>query len=168
MKKILYFSLFILLVASSCKHETDFSPRKINYDRDVCAQCLMGIAEQKWAVQAINNNGDVLWFDDIGCLNEYMKSDAWKKFKGNGKVKIWVGDSENEGKWLDAEKAYYTFGKHTPMGYGYSAVAEKKDSSYSFQEVLKRIDEGKTMRESFLKEHKMMGKKMKMNKKKSN
>ena len=59
---------------------------------------------------------------------------------------------------VDAEKAYYTFGKHTPMGYGYSAVEKLGDSTFTFNEVLKRIDEGKTMRESFLKEHKMMGK----------
>ena len=158
MKKILLISLLVTVFVSACKHETDYSPRKINYDRDICVQCLMGIAEQPWAVQAINSHGDVIWFDDIGCLNEYMKGDAWKRFKGDGKVQIWVGDSEHEGKWLDAEKAYYTFGKHTPMGYGYSAVEKPGDSTYTYKEVLKRIDEGKTMRESFLKEHKMMGK----------
>jgi copper chaperone NosL len=157
MKRVYLFLMFLFLLGA-CKHETDYSPREINYDRDICAQCLMGIAEQPWAVQAINAHGEVLWFDDIGCLNEYMKGDDWKKFTEGKKVQIWVGDSEHEGKWLDAKKAYYTFGKHTPMGYGYSAVAEKRDSTYTFEEVLKRIDEGKTMREEFLKEHKMMGK----------
>jgi len=165
MKKLLIISL-VAFIWTSCGHQVDYSPREVNYDRDICAQCLMGIAEQPWAVQAINAHGEVLWFDDIGCLNEYMKGEDWKRFAGDDKVQIWVGDSQHKGKWLDAKKAYYTFGEHTPMGYGYSAVAEKGDSTYTFEQVLKRIDEGKTMREEFLKKHKMMGKgKMKKHKK---
>ena len=166
MKKLMFLPFVLLLLAAACTHAPDYSPRKINYDRDICAQCLMGIADQQYAVQAINSYGDVLWFDDIGCLHEYMKSPDWKKFTGGKKVQIWVGDSEHKGKWLDAEKAYYNFGKHTPMGYGYSAVAQPNDSTYTFQQMFKRIDEGKTMREEFLKEHKMMGKGMKKGMKK--
>ncbi len=165
MKKLLFIPLLFLL-AVSCSHAPDYSPRKVNYDRDVCAQCLMGIADQQYAVQAINAYGDVLWFDDIGCLNEYMKTPNWKKFVGGKKVQIWVGDSQHKGKWLDAEKCWYTFGKHTPMGYGYSAVDQPGDSTYTFKQVRKRIDEGKTMREKFLEKHKMMGKGMKKGMKK--
>ena len=157
MKKLLIIVLFAF-IAAACHHQTDYSPREVNYDRDICAQCLMGIADQPWAVQAINHHGEVLWFDDIGCLNEYMKGDPWKKFSEGGKVQIWVGDADHKGKWLDATKAYYRFGDHTPMGYGYSAVEKPGDSTFTYEQTLKRIDEGKTMRESFLKEHKMMGK----------
>ncbi len=161
MKKLFLFPVLVLLLVVSCNTAPDYSPRKVNYDRDICAQCLMGIADQQYSVQAINSYGDVLWFDDIGCLNEYMKTPNWKKFAGNKKVQIWVGDSEHKGKWLDAEKAFYTFGKHTPMGYGYSAVAQRSDSAFTFDAMRKRIDEGKTMREKFLEKHKMMGKGMK-------
>ncbi len=161
MKKLLFIPVVALLLLVSCTHTPDYSPRKINYDRDICAQCLMGIADQQYAVQAINSYGDVLWFDDIGCLHEYMKGPQWKKFVGDKKVQIWVGDSEHKGKWLDAKKAWYTFGQHTPMGYGYSAVGQPEDSSFTFQQMFRRIDEGKTMREKFLEKHKMMGKGMK-------
>jgi len=156
-KIILLFTLFALFT-TACNHEVDYSPREVNYDRDICAQCLMGIAEQPWAVQAINSHGEVLWFDDIGCLHEYMAGENWKKFTGEGKVQIWVGDADHKGAWLDATKAWYRFGDHTPMGYGYSAVKNPNDSAFTYQQTLKRIGEGKTMRESFLKEHKMMGK----------
>ncbi len=161
MKKLFIIPVVLLLLVVSCNQVTDYSPRKVNYDRDICAQCLMGIADQQYSVQAINSYGDVLWFDDIGCLHEYMKGAPWKKFVGGKKVKIWVGDSRHKDKWLDAEKAYYTFGKHTPMGYGYSAVAQSGDSTYTFKQMFQRIDEGKTMREEFLEKHKMMGKGMK-------
>lgn len=158
MKKIIVISIaLIALIVISCNHKPDFTPRIINYERDICAQCLMGIADSLWAVQAINSQGNVLWFDDIGCLEEYMHTPNWKKFFNNQKVKIWVGNTDGGG-WIDAEKAYYNFGKHTPMGYGYSAVPVANDSTFTFQQVMERIKQGKTMREQFLKEHKMKGK----------
>ncbi len=158
MKKIFLLSVLSAgLMFAACNREPDYSPRVINYERDICAQCLMGIADSLWAVQTINSQGDVLWFDDIGCLNEYMKTPNWKKFDNGGKVQIWVGNTENGG-WIDAKKAYYNYGKHTPMGYGYSAVSTPADTTFAFDEVMKRIDQGITMREEFLKKHKMMGK----------
>ncbi len=158
MKKIAFIIIMaIATIMASCNHEPDFSPRTINYERDICAQCLMGIADSLWAVQAINVQEDVLWFDDIGCLEEYMKTPNWQKFVNNQKVQIWVGNTQ-QGGWIDAQKAYYNFGKHTPMGYGYSAVPEPNDTTFTYNQVMKRIGEGKTMREEFLRQHKMMGK----------
>ncbi len=165
MKKLFFF-LSIVIFLSACSHNSDFHPRKVNYDRDVCAQCLMGIADQPYAVQAINSSGQVLWFDDIGCLVNYTKTPSWKKFINNRPYKIWVGNSNGASgdKWLELQKAYFTYGKHTPMGYGYSAVKTPSDSSFTFIQVEKRIIEGKTMREEFLKKNHMMGKGMKHNK----
>lgn len=154
MKNILIILTALLFVAS-CKHETDYSPRKINYDRDICANCLMGIAEKNYAVQAINKNGNVLWFDDIGCYVEYLDKPEWKKFAGDSKPKVWIADADT-GEWLDIEKAWYRFGDHTPMGFGYGAVKEKKDGYYDYATTVQRIKEGKTNREAFIKKHKMM------------
>ncbi len=152
MKKYL---IFILLVLFACSSQPDYSPRKINFDRDVCAMCKMGLTDQKYSVQAINKYGEVMWFDDIGCLFEMMKTGKWKKFAKDS-VKIWIGDAET-GKWIDATKAYYRFGDRTPMGYGYGALEKNiGDSLFTFEQVRQRIEEGKTMREEFLKEHNMM------------
>ncbi|RLD90442.1 MAG: hypothetical protein DRJ09_04260 [Bacteroidetes bacterium] len=158
MKKLMLIGIMaITTIMVSCNHEPNYAPRTINYERDICAQCLMGIADSLWAVQTINTQEDVLWFDDIGCLVEYMKTPNWQKYVNNQKVKIWVGNTKDGG-WIDAQKVYYNFGKHTPMGYGYSAVPESNDTTFSFNQVVKRIEEGKTMREEFLQKHKMMGK----------
>ncbi len=161
MKKSLY--LFgILLILSACNKQTDFSPRAINFDRDACYVCRMGLTDQRFNVQAINEFGEVRWYDDIGCLAEDLRDTAqWNQWKGN-KVKFWIGDASKENEannWIDAEKAFYDYGTDTPMGYGYAAYANKPatDSIYTFTEVLKRIGEGKTMRESFIKKKKMMG-----------
>jgi len=147
----------IMVVLGSCSSGPNFKPRKVNYDRDVCAQCLMGIADQHYAVQVINSEGDVRWFDDIGCLFVYMKSPDWQKFVKSGAYKIWIGDSQgsSDNEWIDAHKAFYTFGKNTPMGYGYSAEKKATDSSFTFLQVQKRIVEGKTIREKFLEKYKL-------------
>ncbi|OQX77383.1 MAG: hypothetical protein B6D61_07275 [Bacteroidetes bacterium 4484_249] len=140
----------------SCNAETDYSPREINWDRDICINCLMGLADQKYSVQAINKYEEVIWFDDLGCLVEYEKTDAWKKWDGET-AKIWIGDCET-GEWIDAAKAYYRYGDRTPMGYGYGALKNNiGDSLFDYETTVARINEGKTMRKTFLEQKKMLG-----------
>ncbi len=153
MKQILLF-LSVLFVFS-CQQEVDYNPRKINFDRDVCKNCLMGIAEPNYAVQAINKKGKVIWFDDIGCYVEYIETPDWNKFTMGEKPKVWIADADT-GQWLDIEKAWYRFGDRTPMGFGYGAVKGNKKGYYDYKTTVKRIKEGKTNRESFIKKHKMM------------
>ena len=154
MKKVLLLTGLLFITLSACKHEVDFSPRKVNYDRDVCHVCKMGMADPKYDVQAINEQGEVRWYDDIGCLAEDMRDQDFNTWKGK-KYKIWIGDADT-GKWIDAEKAWYRFGDRTPMGYGYGALKEKSEQAkYSFDEVIKLINEGQTKRADFIKEKKM-------------
>ncbi len=154
MKKIVVLIGFLLLSVNACKQEVDFSPRKINFDRDVCYVCKMGLDDPKYNLQAINERGQVRWYDDIGCLAEDIRDQDFNKWKGN-KYKIWIGDA-NTGKWIDAEKAWYRFGDRTPMGYGYGALKEKtSDSLFDFKTTLQRINEGKTKRADFIKKKKM-------------
>jgi len=150
----------IILIAISCNKEVVFTPRNINFDRDDCHVCKMGLTDQRFNVQALNQYGEVRWFDDIGCLAEEIRGgEEWTKWKGD-KVKYWIGDASQENdpsNWIDAEKAYYDYGKHTPMGYGYSAYEVKPSGiTYTFNEVLQRINEGKTMRESYIQKKMLM------------
>lgn len=152
MKKLLAIS--VLIITFGCQPTVDQSPREINLDRDVCVNCLMGLTEQKYSVQSINHYGDVLWFDDLGCLIQYMGTDDWTKYDGST-AKMWIGDCET-GEWLDAEKAWYRFGDRTPMGYGYGALKTKNDSTFDFKTTVKRIHDGLTKRDEFMKMKKGM------------
>ena len=143
---ILIATIFIF----SCNSRVDMTPRKVNFDRDVCKTCLMGIAEKNYAVQAINPRGKVLWFDDIGCFIEYQKDPNWKKFIADGTPKVWIADADT-GEWIDIYKAYYRFGDRTPMGYGYGALKDKKDGYFDYKNTVKRIKQGKTKRDEFKK-----------------
>jgi len=173
MKNII-FLITISMLLLSCSNKIDFKPKAINFDRDACYICRMGLTDQRYNVQAINEFGEVRWYDDIGCLAEDIRSlEQWKQWKGS-KVKFWIGDASKANEpsnWIDAEKAFFDYGKDTPMGYGYSAYATQTDSiTFSFNETLKRIDIGKTMRENFIQEKMLMmkdnPKKMKMLQKK--
>ena len=163
MKKTILFLFVSLLMVLSCSQKVNFKPRAINFDRDDCHVCRMGLTDQRYNVQAINEFGEVRWYDDIGCLAEDMRNtDSWNQWKGS-KVQFWIGDASKENtpdNWIDARKAFYDYGKkETPMGYGYAAYAQKPavDSVFTFEEVLERIDSGKTMREAFIKKKKMLG-----------
>jgi len=96
----------------------------------------------------------VIWFDDLGCLIAYMNNPDWEKFGGKDAVS-YIGDSEHGG-WIQVDKAWYVFGKPTPMGYGYSAIRQKVDTAYDFLTTIDRIKNGFTMREAFLKKKKML------------
>ncbi len=152
MKKLLI--LPILLLAFACNHEVDQGPREINWDRDICVNCLMGMADQKYSVQSINQYEEVIWFDDLGCLIEYMENPGWERFGGESAIS-WIGDCET-GEWIEVEKAWYRYGDRTPMGYGYGALKNKGDSTYDFKTTVQRINDGITMREAFIQEKKLM------------
>ena len=152
MKKLIAISVILFSIVS-CNYEVDQSPRELNWDRDICVNCLMGMADQKYSVQSINMHGEVLWYDDLGCLIEYMGSPDWEKYEGENAIS-WIGDCET-GEWLDVKKAWYRYGDRTPMGYGYGALKNQGDSTYNFEETVQRIRDGKTMRDAFIKEKKM-------------
>jgi len=156
MKKILVVSTLIIFIAC-CTPKTDYTAKEINWDRDVCALCLMGLAEKEYSAQSINQYGEVVWFDDLGCLINYKEGEDWNRFAGEGTVKSWIGDCESS-EWIEVETAYYRFGDRTPMGYGYGALKNNVgDSLFNYNETVKRIKEGFTMREEFLKQKKMLG-----------
>ncbi len=160
MKKLAIIFTF-LLIFSSCKQNVTYEARDINFDRDICYVCLMGLTDQRYNAQSINEYGEVHWYDDIGCLAEEMRdTSTWNQWKGET-VKFWIGDASkgnDPSNWINAETAFYDYGKHTPMGYGYSAYSEKPsvDSVFTFEQVLQRINAGKTMRENFIQEKMLM------------
>ena len=154
MKKTVLLLTMVMYFFISCGDKTDMSPREINFDRDVCYVCKMGLTDKKYNLQAINQYGEVRWYDDLGCLVEDMDDSGWEKWKGDT-VQIWIGDAKT-GEWIDAKKAWYEYGHRTPMGYGYGALKEKaSDTLYDFNTAIQRIRDGKSMREAFIKEKKM-------------
>ncbi len=152
MKRIMI--LFLASLALTfCTRKVDQSPREINFDRDICVACLMGLADAKFSAQSINMRNEVVWYDDLGCLIEYMDSPDWEKFGGNEAVS-YIADAST-GEWIRVEDAWYVYGIDTPMGYGFAAYKDYSEGAFDFATTAQRIRDGLSMREDFLKKKKM-------------
>ncbi|WP_201337697.1 MULTISPECIES: nitrous oxide reductase accessory protein NosL [unclassified Nitratiruptor] len=130
--------IFISLAFWGCsKKDYTKEPAKMHWDRDMCERCKMAISERKFAVQAVDEQGRVYKFDDIGCYFLWHKLEHPEiKIK-----KIWITDAKT-GKWIDAKKAKYVQNYITPMGYGFGALTpqEAPKDALSFDEVRKAVE----------------------------
>ena len=135
--------LFISLMGlsfSGCEKKDWRQPEKVHWDRDMCERCKMAISERKYAVEVIDPQTHKHYrFDDIGCAVLWFKENhvPWEE-----KAIVWVKDGKT-GQWIDAKKAWYSTDKLTPMGYGFTAYANKADAGdgevIDYAEVRRRV-----------------------------
>jgi hypothetical protein len=75
----------------------------------------MILSDRRFGAQLVTEDGDRLFFDDVGCMVQAMSE---RKLA----VKTaWVHDAES-GRWVDAHDARYA-GAPSPMDYGFEARA---------------------------------------------
>ena len=93
----------------------------------------MIIQDVRFASAFVTDNGEVLKFDDIGCMSSYL-----------GKHTIqtrhrWVHDFDSQ-QWADAEKVCFVRAQsiETPMGYGAAAFLSQQ-STKNFLEKEKGV-----------------------------
>ncbi|MGM0896595.1 MAG: nitrous oxide reductase accessory protein NosL [Bacillota bacterium] len=93
--------------------ETDFTPRAVQAETDVCAVCNMSITHEEYAGQLIEQDGDHLIFDDLGCLIEYINEMDTAELGA-----AFIKDAETN-EWLNIERAAYVYApdEWTPMAY---------------------------------------------------
>ncbi len=140
--------LFMSLLYTGCEKKSTTEVSKVHWDRDMCARCVMVVSDRRNSVQVKEpETGKSYMFDDIGCMASWFKEKdiAWKD-----KATIWVNDVNN-GKWIDARKAFYDTDNITPMGYGFSAHKTKSSIKegkeiIDYAEVVKRILSKKKMK----------------------
>ncbi|MGQ9520998.1 MAG: nitrous oxide reductase accessory protein NosL [Candidatus Fervidibacter sp.] len=119
-----------------CRSQLDVPPT-VRYGEDACAERNMLINDCRFAAAFVTEKGKWFKFDDIGCL---------LKLRGKFSEPIhrfWVCDYQQEGKWLDAEKAWFVSSEETEnsMGYGLAALQTQKDA-----EALARKENGKVLK----------------------
>jgi copper chaperone NosL len=103
--------LVILTLLAACGRP-EIAPVEINPE-DVCASCKMAISEKRFAAEFITKEGNAVKFDDIGCLQEYLKVKADRA----GIAAYFVTDFESKG-WIEAASAHFVKSAAfaTPMG----------------------------------------------------
>lgn len=111
---LLALSLGLALVLGETQRAPE-GPVEIVWDREVCAHCGMHIGEPGFAAQLQTAAGDVLDFDDPGCLIEYLAEQR------PDVAAIWLHHLR-EDRWLAPGEAAFVRVPRSPMGYGLGAV----------------------------------------------
>lgn len=103
-------------------------PVPVAWDDEPCAECRMHVGEPRSAAQLQTREGDVLNFDDPGCLLR------WAAVHGTTAHAIYFHDSRSD-RWLDAHETEFLQGTETPMGYGLHAVERGTAGAMSLREA---------------------------------
>ena len=137
MMKGLGITVVAALFLSGCWEEQSSGPEDIKYDREVCTYCKMIISDPRFAAEIRQAKGKpIRKFDDIGDAMHWLKLVPWKE---TPQTEIWVRDMATGKTWLDARKSFYISGRHSPMEYGFGAVAEKTEGAVSFEVMRKTV-----------------------------
>ena len=118
---------FVVCVAllSSCSAQ----PEPFKYGTDVCYTCKMGIVDPKFGSEIITGKGKVYKFDDVICMNRFLKSGTLEE---KDIKKTLVINFEKENEFLDIHKSFFVVGPeiNSPMnshaaGFSTKEAAEK-------------------------------------------
>ena len=88
-------------------------PAELDTASEQCSSCRMAVSDPRTAAQIVSPSEEPLFFDDIGCLRNYLEGGATLP---EGAV-AYVADHRNNA-WIEASKALYTRSDSldTPMG----------------------------------------------------
>ncbi len=112
---------FLLVAGCGKKTPEPFTP---NAKTDKCALCNMAVKDDHFATELILVNGKKLAFDDLGCLDKWMKQNKEKK------QAAYVRDYDTN-KWIKLENATYVHDNEatkTPMAYNVISFTNEKNA----------------------------------------
>lgn len=113
-----------------------FAPREIVWGKQVCDRCGMHISEPGFAAQLHTSSGQVLLFDDPGCLFNHepeISEPIARRYYHHTR----------EAAWLSEEQAGFVEVMHSPMGYNLGAVARSEEGAMTPDEARERAARGK-------------------------
>ncbi len=111
--------VLLLVVLAAC---TTRPAQPVEIDSaDVCAFCKMAISEKRYAAEMIDAGGNVLKFDDIGCMIRFAEQRGWI---GQPPTRF-VRDYDTQ-VWLEASRATFVRSSEiaSPMANGLIAVQD--------------------------------------------
>jgi copper chaperone NosL len=116
--RLVNFVTVLSLTSGGCGADAS-RPPSIRYGEEACARCRMIISDDRFAAAIVTRAGEVLRFDDVGCLVEHEAA----RRPSPAAAAYWVCDFTGGG-WLDARAATYVRSTqaHSPMAYGLTAL----------------------------------------------
>ena len=103
-------------------------PEPIAWDRVACAHCRMLVSDPRFAAQLQTRSGQVLDFDDPGCLLLYVHENA-------PEIHAAYFHHVSEDRWLSRQQVAFTPGANTPMDYGLAARDRGGSGALSWEEA---------------------------------
>lgn len=94
------------------------------WGKQTCAHCMMLLSDPRPSAQVQLDDGNLLYFDDIGCMVEWL-AEGSRGLRGR-----WVRSVDGRG-WNLAELTRFSEGNATPMDYGLLPAA----TGMSFEEA---------------------------------
>ena len=96
-------------------------PVEIALDEEICSHCRMAVSQRRFAGEVVTPGAPADYFDDIGCLAQWVSEKQLPDRTG-----VFVVDYES-GDWLRAPAVHYVRSARfpSPMGFGLVAVAER-------------------------------------------
>lgn len=87
-------------------------PAELSLGNDACSHCRMVVSDVAFAAQLVAPGEEPRFFDDIGCLASYLKSNPLPPSS------VWYVADHHTGDWVNAKLAIYTRvdSLQTPMG----------------------------------------------------
>ena len=92
------------------------------WDGEVCGHCKMHVGDPRFAAQLQTANGEVLNFDDPGCLFDYLASH-------DAPVHALYFRNHAADGWLAQSDAGFIPVEDSPMGYGLAAVPKETEGA---------------------------------------
>ncbi len=110
--------LAVLLATYACSGSAS-GPAALDPKNDTCSYCRMTVSNPRLAAQLVAPGEEPRFFDDLGCLANYLR-----EHRGMDPAGVYVADHRT-GEWIDAARAVYSRLPHatTPMASGLIAHA---------------------------------------------
>ena len=102
------------------------------WDSEVCGHCKMHVGDPRFAAQLQTTDGDVLNFDDPGCLFDYLDSHT-------ASVHALYFRNHLEDGWLSESEAGFLPVDESPMGYGIRAVPKETPDAQGIDWAKERV-----------------------------
>lgn len=122
----------MLFLQAGCSNR---EPEPIALNKDMCDNCRMVIADGKFGAEVITGKGRVYKFDDLRCMNAFVKEKADGKIEG-----FFIHDFTADNVLINASSAFYVHHENirSPMGGNTAAFSKKNEaeelaSQYSTQ-----------------------------------
>jgi len=107
-------------------------PEPVAWNAATCAHCHMLVGDPDHAAQLITTDGEVLDFDDPGCLLRYLAE------RTPSVHRLWF-HRYGEARWLAADAVGFTPGAATPMGFGLVAVDRSTPGALTLDQARAQI-----------------------------